>query len=1025
MALNFQPGNTIGEQVEQDGKIWEWDGEKWVISTTPLGGSVDLDYVPNPTSGVVTNTGGTPAIVTARTDINAGLMLPDDIVDLDPIKDDINNIQIDIENILNALNVDAYSGLPTIDDCCDDVDELKKEVEELKKELQELIDSLEVDAYSGEIPIIGEIEEIKQEIEAIKIEIGDIKLELSVIIDALDIDAYTGELVVVGEVEEIKKDLDDLLEAVQIDAYTGELLLSLGELSNVDDNADYATDGNILMKQGDQWIPVEIDFENGTRFAGTIDLTDQSVTDPSTLEDLKHGNIYINEGIGDVNDLWDPEIAENTPVVGGEVVIYDASDAYAPRWVLVEKNSEFVKISGDVMTGTLTVPDELIISQADDVTVLGKITFHHKFPIPDEFYTLKVKKERLVYNCFDTPTSTVKDKDIAFVEDIKVDLSYTPASNKGTVVNTKGNDVDLPAVNSVSAGLMTPDMLAVLEDLETDAYQDDNVDLDYAAASDKGTILNSDGEDAEIPVVDQTNAGLMTPDMLAILEDLEVDAYQDDNVDLDYTAAADKGTILNSDGDDAEIPLVNETIAGLMSPEMLSRLDSLEEDAYGDDAYQPEYVRLDGDTMTGDLEVPNLVVSGYPDDANSDPPTITLNEGELTAEDFIPTAEYERFNTEKHPGLAGNSSGECVISHAGDYYFSGNGIGLYYGEDLDDHKNWQKVNLTGNPLAHVRYDADEKTYYLRMGSYIYKTTDFVTFDKSAGSLGNMNIGGWSTNGNYMAGGNTSGIYHYDKATHTGRKVHSDNYRTGGVLWSDEIQRFIQSRNYMTGYGQFNELRLYDIDGNKTDTIQVNVTGGESKMMTHCNPLIINGYYYYITNTRISPGRKILALKVKLSDFTDVSKWEEFDVGDLPSDPKQLYDAGKHGIILVCYSQILYYSDLESLESGQPKFVENKVLLSENGHTSNYYGVNGGYLSGLVYDDKFISTNYKYQASSDFLTYVELGDDPQNLLWNEKRVLTVDDYDELSEKYTKSVEDYDDLLGKYNDLIVRVEALENP
>ena len=35
---------------------------------------------------------------------------------------------------------------------------------------------------------------------------------------------------------------------------------------------------------------------------------------------------------------------------------------------------------------------------------------------------------------------------------------------------------------------------------------------------------------------------------------------------LDYTPAADKGTITNTAGDDAELPLVDETNAGLMSP---------------------------------------------------------------------------------------------------------------------------------------------------------------------------------------------------------------------------------------------------------------------------------------------------------------------------------------------------------------------------------------------------------------------------------------------------------------------------
>ena len=47
------------------------------------------------------------------------------------------------------------------------------------------------------------------------------------------------------------------------------------------------------------------------------------------------------------------------------------------------------------------------------------------------------------------------------------------------------------------------------------------------------------------------------------------------DVDLDYTADPAKGTISNSAGDDAEIPLVNETNAGLMSPDDYKKLSEM------------------------------------------------------------------------------------------------------------------------------------------------------------------------------------------------------------------------------------------------------------------------------------------------------------------------------------------------------------------------------------------------------------------------------------------------------------------
>jgi hypothetical protein len=42
-------------------------------------------------------------------------------------------------------------------------------------------------------------------------------------------------------------------------------------------------------------------------------------------------------------------------------------------------------------------------------------------------------------------------------------------------------------------------------------------DLGYTAAADKGTITNTNGTDAEIPIVDSTNAGLMSPSQLTTL----------------------------------------------------------------------------------------------------------------------------------------------------------------------------------------------------------------------------------------------------------------------------------------------------------------------------------------------------------------------------------------------------------------------------------------------------------------------------------------------------------------------------
>ena len=129
-----------------------------------------------------------------------------------------------------------------------------------------------------------------------------------------------------------------------------------------------------------------------------------------------------------------------------------------------------------------------------------------------------------------------------------------------------------------------------------------DVDLGYTAAADKGTVTNTAGDDAEIPLANGTNAGLSlhnysqddkdkvdaipltgVPEVLGDLNDVDTTGETDGHVlaydgsewvpvnpaslsvdvDLDYTPAADKGTVTNTAGDDAVIPLATGTNAGL------------------------------------------------------------------------------------------------------------------------------------------------------------------------------------------------------------------------------------------------------------------------------------------------------------------------------------------------------------------------------------------------------------------------------------------------------------------------------
>ena len=90
------------------------------------------------------------------------------------------------------------------------------------------------------------------------------------------------------------------------------------------------------------------------------------------------------------------------------------------------------------------------------------------------------------------------------------DLAYVQKVDGGTITNSAGSDVDIPVVNNIQAGLMLPADKNKLDTYPADSA-DLKVDLGYTAAADRGTVTNSNGDDAEIPLATGTNAGLMAP----------------------------------------------------------------------------------------------------------------------------------------------------------------------------------------------------------------------------------------------------------------------------------------------------------------------------------------------------------------------------------------------------------------------------------------------------------------------------------------------------------------------------------
>ncbi len=200
-------------------------------------------------------------------------------------------------------------------------------------------------------------------------------------------------------------------------------------------------------------------------------------------------------------------------------------------------------------------------------------------------------------------------------------LDFVGGTNTGTITSDTGTDALIPAASPSAAGLLTAALYNKLDGVEEGAEvnptgeeimlalddyfgTDDwravggGVDLGYTASPTGGTITNDAGDDATLTLVTDTNAGLMTPyehnklagiqegannlngEQIAALIDgfLEGDEWRQITgaTNLSYSSSDTNGVIVSDTGDDATIPLVSDTIAGLMSPGQRDKLNGIE-----------------------------------------------------------------------------------------------------------------------------------------------------------------------------------------------------------------------------------------------------------------------------------------------------------------------------------------------------------------------------------------------------------------------------------------------------------------
>ena len=163
----------------------------------------------------------------------------------------------------------------------------------------------------------------------------------------------------------------------------------------------------------------------------------------------------------------------------------------------------------------------------------------------------------------------------------KLQAHIATASDLGTVKIGDGIDVD-------AAGEISVDLSGV----------DVNADLEYVPnGNSNATITNTAGDDATVPIATDSVAGLFTGDEKQKLAGIEDGAAA--NQDLGYTADGNNaGTVTITDGTDATVPIVTDTVAGLMTGTQKQKLDGIEDGAQVNDGYSQaesddRYLRID------------------------------------------------------------------------------------------------------------------------------------------------------------------------------------------------------------------------------------------------------------------------------------------------------------------------------------------------------------------------------------------------------------------------------------------------
>ena len=341
----------------------------------------------------------------------------------------------------------------------------------------------------------------------------------------------------------------------------------LNDLTDVATTAP--TSGQVLMYNGTNWV--ESGIGNTIIYGGVHDFIDADApatgTDPTVFihlnTTLESGNVGAgaSDSSGYLNIIGD-EIKD------GDRVLFDPLNTASP-WIIIEGVSDAPQtnlsydqakhdVSNDNGTG-FKIP--LASGSVDGLMRLV------------DFIKLDGIESGAEANI--NPTSTWIDTN--------------DATNPNSLKLSPGDDyTTIPVATTSIDGLMSATDYVKLNGIESGAQVNVNPSQTYTAAVNKGTLTLTPGSNTtELPIVDEDNAGLATPDMLETFGKITVDT--DDKVtniktSLSYTAAISQGTVseVNSTTT-AVIPLAatldinlgTKNNAGLMTAEQSNAVDTI------------------------------------------------------------------------------------------------------------------------------------------------------------------------------------------------------------------------------------------------------------------------------------------------------------------------------------------------------------------------------------------------------------------------------------------------------------------